>query len=143
VRNTNLSAVLLCFLLLSAAPAPADEVDAPPMAIPEAGHIRAERAFADFTASWMQKVKASEQEGRQNPTVQAGARQPVFTYKGYGSDYKTELRPTGHERAPFVGLLRYTEHTYSCESIAATNCRVASTMPVTEIFRYQDDRWSY
>lgn len=128
----------LLTLLLAASPALAE-----PAAIPDAGQHRAERAFQEFASDWMQKVRALEEESRTRPTVKAGATDPVFTYRGYGDDYSVELRPTGHARAPYVGLLRYTEYVYSCASMQAQSCTVASTVPVTEIFRYKNGRWSY
>ena len=131
--------LLLALLLLPAASAAADS----PAAVPDSGHHRAERAFEAFAADWMKKVRALEEQARGNPSVGASARDPVFTYRGYGTDYSVELRPTGHARAPYVGLLRYTEHVYSCPTLRAEHCTVASTVPVTEIFRYKNGRWSY
>lgn len=133
-----LRSLTLCVLLLSAPPALAE-----PASIPKAGPGRVERDFEQFAADWMQKVHALELQARNKPTVKAGASEPVFTYRGYGDDYSVELRPTGHSRAPYVGLLRYTEHVYSCESVRAEHCTVASSVPVTEIFRYKNGRWSY
>jgi len=114
-----------------------------PAALARAGHDRAEASFQRFVEDWMQKVRALEMEHRDHPTVSSGAARPLVTYRGYGDDYSFELRPTGHARAPYVGLLRYTEHVYSCETAAAESCRIASSVPVTEIFRYQNGRWSY
>lgn len=138
-------AILLTLLLLGAAPARADSAGAGghPAAIPGAGATRAERSFETFAAEWMQQARANEARGRQQPRVQPGATSPVFTYRGYGDDYRIELRPTGHSSAPWVGLLMYTEHVYSCENARGQACRVSSSFPVTEIFRYRDGRWSY
>jgi hypothetical protein len=44
---------------------------------------------------------------------------------------RDELRPTGNAQAPWVGLLRYCEQTPSKSTI------------VTEIFRYQANKWMY
>ena len=131
--------VLLSALLLTATAAHADS----PAALANPAHTRAEASFHRFADEWMQKVRALELEHRSNPTVKDAATRPLVTYRGYGEDYSTELRPTGHPRAPYVGLLRYTEHVYSCETMEAESCRIASTVPVTEIFRYQNGRWSY
>jgi len=132
--------VLLCCTLLLGAPAvAADE----PASAPDAAQHRAETAFEEFAADWMNKVRALEQEERSKPTVKAGATEPVFTYRGYGERYSTELRSTGYASAPFVGLLRYTEHVYSCQNMKAQQCSVASSVPVTELFRYRNGRWSY
>jgi hypothetical protein len=131
--------VLLCALLLISTPTLAG----PPAALANPAHTRAEASFHRFVEGWMQKVRALEQKHRGSPTVKGGATRPLITYRGYGDEYSVELRPTGHARAPYVGLLHYTEHVYSCETMEAEGCRVASTVPVTEIFRYQNGRWSY
>jgi hypothetical protein len=114
-----------------------------PAAIPDAGDTRARVSFQTFTADWMRKVRALEERHRANPTVKSGASEPLVTYRGYGEDYSVELRPTGHSQSPYVGLLRYTEHVYSCRNVEADRCSIASTVPVTEIFRYQNGRWTY
>jgi hypothetical protein len=131
--------IVLSTLLLVATPALAGS----PAAIPESGRHRAETSFEKFARQWMSKVHGLEQKHRSNPTVKPGESEPVVTYRGYGEDYSIELRPTGHASAPYVGLLRYTEHVYSCTNVEVKNCHIASTVPVTEIFRYQNNRWSY
>ena len=60
----------------------------------------------------------------------------------YADDFEIELRPTGYPRAPFVGLLRYTEQQVSCQTPNRA-CGVTAATPVTEIFRYQNGRWVY
>jgi hypothetical protein len=125
-------------LLIAASPALGQ-----PSSVPDAVYGRAETAFEGFVADWMKKVRTMEREARSKPTVEPGATDPVFTYRGYGDRYSIELRPTGQATAPYVGLLRYTEHVYSCHSVKAEVCSVASTVPVTEIFRYRKGRWSY
>jgi hypothetical protein len=106
----------------------------------DAGRSRAEGQFHEFAKKWMANVKRLQTQDRSKPTLNAGAQS---TYRGYGDDYSIELRPTGHPTAPFVGLLRYTELMYSCPTPGAENCTVASRVPVTEIFRYENGRWSY
>ena len=126
-------------LIACAAPSLAES----PAAIPHGSDNRVRSSFERFADEWMQKVRKNEAEARSKPTVRPGANQPMVTYRGYGEDFAIELRPTGHASAPFVGLLRYSEHVYSCETAAARQCRIASTIPVTEIFRFQDGRWKY
>jgi hypothetical protein len=130
---------LIWLLLVAAAAASAS----PPAAIPPDAQSRAQAAFETFAADWMTKVRALEVHNRANPQVQSGASEPVVTYRGYGSDYALELRATGHAKAPWVGLIRYTELLYSCRSVAADDCSVASSVPVTEIFRFSNGRWAY
>jgi hypothetical protein len=57
--------------------------------------------------------------------------------------FETEIRPTGRPSAPYVGVLHYTEHTYTCADALGNDCRVTSSLPVTEIFRFRDGRWGY
>jgi hypothetical protein len=114
-----------------------------PAAIPEAGRDRAGAAFDAFSAQWMARAHGAELAGRANPSVAPGTATPLVTYRGYGDDYALELRPTGNPNAPYVGLLRYTEHVYSCSSVDASDCTIVSSVPMTEIFRYLSGRWRY
>lgn len=131
--------VLLTTLVALSTPAHADS----PAAIAETGRESAEIAFEKFAREWMDRVRVLEEKHRSNPTVKHGATDPIVTYRGFGDQYDIEMRATGNARAPWVGLLRYTEHIYSCASLEAHECSIASSMSVTEIFRYRDGRWSY
>jgi hypothetical protein len=140
-----LRSILIAAILLGAGAAAADDpaAAAPPAAIADGARSRAERSFDSFCREWMAKVRGLEERHRANPDVKVGSTAPIITYRGYGDDYSIELRPTGYPSAPYVGLLSYVEHVYSCTSMDAQDCRVAASTPVTEIFRYQDGRWSY
>jgi hypothetical protein len=111
-----------------------------PAAISDASRSRAEDQFHQFAKTWMANVQRLQTQDRDKPTMRAGG---GSSYRGYGEDYSLELRPTGHPSAPYVGLLRYTELMYSCPSAGRANCSVSSRVPVTEIFRYENGRWSY
>ncbi len=137
-RHVTLIAVVAVVLSM-AAPAIADEV----AAIPDSADERIRTSFADFARSWMARMHENEVQNRKNPTVQPGPSENLVTYRGFGDDFTVELRPTGHPSAPFVGILRYNEEVYSCNGVDASNCSVASSLPVTEIFRYQGGRWVY
>ena len=126
-------------LLLMAAPTIADEV----AAIPDSADERARTSFSDFARSWMAKMQENEAQNRENPSVQPGPSENIVTYRGFDENFTVELRPTGHPAAPFVGILRYNEQVYSCNGVDASKCSVASSLPVTEIFRYQGGRWVY
>ena len=128
-----------CAVLCIPATARADS----PAAISDASRSRAEDQFHQFAKTWMANVQRLQTQDRDKPTVRAGASGTQTSYRGYGDDYSVELRPTGHPSAPYVGLLRYTELMYSCPSAGSTNCTVSSRVPVTEIFRYENGRWSY
>ena len=94
---------------------------------------RAQSSFQTFASEWMQKMAAAEAHERK--TAQGRA------YRGYGDDFKIELKPTGSASAPYVGLLRYQEH--QCAAGSADSCKVTSTTAVTEIVRFQGGRWVY
>lgn len=126
-------------LMLLAAPALADDV----ASIPDSADERARASFSEFARTWMAKMEENEVQNRQNPTVQPGPSENIVTYRGFDDAFTVELRPTGHPSAPFVGILRYNEHVYSCNGVDASKCTVASSLPVTEIFRYQGGRWVY
>ena len=115
----------------------------PPAAIPDSPDQRARRSFLHFAQEWISKMQHLEVRNRANPELRPGAARPIVSYRGYGTDFSTELKPTGHPQAPFVGILRYTEHLYTCADTEATRCSVATTTPVTEIFRFQNGRWVY
>jgi hypothetical protein len=133
VRRITLLTTTLAAL---AAPALADS----PAARADSSDARARGSFQRFAESWMEKIRRLEVENRKKPTVQTSASGIMSTYRGYGDDFSIELRPTGQPIAPYIGLLRYTELVYSC---VQERCSVASTVPVTEIFRYQDGQWIY
>jgi len=126
-------------LLLLAAPALADDV----ASIPDSADERARASFSEFARTWMAKMEENEAQNRENPTVQPGPSENIVTYRGFDDAFTVELRPTGHPSAPFVGILRYNEQVYSCDGVDASKCTVASSLPVTEIFRYQGGRWVY
>jgi len=111
-----------------------------PAAIGMAGD-RVHESFAKFSSKWMDKVNRAAEE--QKPTARRSASNTVVTYRDYTDDFTTELRPTGHASAPYVGILRYSEQIFSCRNIAANDCTMSSQIPVTEIFRYQNGRWVY
>jgi hypothetical protein len=134
IRSATL-VTMACALLL-ASPVFGDS----PASIADTGDVSAQHSFERFAQKWMAKVQQLEAEQREHPTVRPGPTKPLVTYRGYGDDYSVELRPTGHADAPYIGLLRYVEQVYSC---VKGECTVASTVPVTEIFRFQDGRWVY
>jgi hypothetical protein len=120
---------------LTAAAALAGPPGSPPAAIPtnDPAQARAESSFQTFASEWMQKMERVENQNR--------AQAHGSSYRGYASEFTTELKPTGSASAPYVGLLRYNEQT--CAAGSASECQVAGIVKVTEIFRYQGGRWIY
>jgi hypothetical protein len=116
----------------------------PPAAIPEDdSHQRTLLSFESFASRWMEKMERVETSNRATPEIRPYGSRTLVTYKGYGSDFRTEIKHTGYAPAPFVGVLRYSEQHFTCVDPRATRCRLASTTPVTEIFRFQNGRWVY
>jgi hypothetical protein len=106
-----------------------------PAAIPEAGPDRMQLSFKAFASDWMAKMQSIERENR--------ARAAGAPYKGFADQYRVELKPTGHPAAPWVGILRYDEHTLRCSGEGRETCRIAQRIPIVEIFRFQNGRWVY
>jgi hypothetical protein len=128
----------LAFVLALGPGAPALAGDAP-----RASQERATTAFETFAREFMAKVHSREEREKRKPRVAAGPASTVFTYRGYGEEFRTELRPTGQATAPYVGLLHYTEHVYSCRDLEGGPCSIAASVPVTEVFRFRGGRWTY
>jgi hypothetical protein len=139
------TSVPLALLALALAGAPAALPEAAgaqaakpaPKAGPDAEKVKA--SFDAFASEWMGKMQRLEVQNRQTPKLEAGA----VSYRGYGEDFRVEIRPTGYAPAPYVGVLRYEEHTFGCTDASATHCRVTYRLPVTELFRYQNGHWIY
>ncbi len=135
----RLLTIAACLLLSSSL-----SLAGPPAAIPEDdSHQRTLRSFKSFASGWMEKMERVETRNRTSPEIRLHGSRTLVTYKGYGSDFKIEIKHTGYAKAPFVGVLRYSEQLFTCADERATRCRIASTTPVTEIFRFQDGRWVY
>lgn len=139
MRILRLSFCFLAFGLATAALA------GPPAAIPnpDPAHQRAERSFDEFAKGWMQKMARLESQNRAKPTVGSHGGAMVASYRGYDGDYKIELKPTGSSTAPWVGILRYHELTYTCADQSTASCSPSKKMRVTEIFRFQGGKWVY
>jgi hypothetical protein len=127
--------------IMLAASAMADDMGAmaPAAVAPSAEPARA--TFQKFAQAWMDKVQRLAADEKRN--LAAGPGGSVVTYRDYTDDFTTELRPTGHATAPYVGVLRYQEQIFTCRNMAAGDCSLSSRIPVTEIFRYEGGRWIY
>lgn len=125
---------------LAAGLAPSDALAQPPASIPDSVASPAHESFETFAIEWMQRLHRAE---AQNKSAALGNGARDVSYRGFDQEFKTELRPTGNSKAPFVGMIRYLEREYRCKDSRALDCSVAKTTPVTEIFRFQDGRWVY
>ena len=100
-------------------------------ATPEASDPKVETSFQAFSKEWISKLRSAA-AGRP-----AGERLRIL------ASFETELRPTGSEKAPWVGILRYCQQRLSCSGAAEASCSPASSSIVTELFRYQGGQWVY
>jgi hypothetical protein len=123
------------------AAAPAD----PPAMLADGGTqaSRAELSFASFAGDWMSRARARGDHASRAPRARPGSAGLVFSYRAVDPDYRTELRPTGRPVSPYVGVLHYTELTYTCSDVRGSRCAVTSSLPLAEVFRYRDGRWGY
>jgi len=87
----------------------------------------------------MKRMERAEDRNRQ------GVKASQDSYRGVRDDFfRVQLRPTGSAKAPYVGVLQYQEQQIRCENPKARKgCKVVSTTPVTEIFRFQNGHWIY
>lgn len=107
---------------------------------------RADASFDQFARSWMDSVQELGVPASSATMIGDGItrnRDGVVTVRKYVDNFTTELRETGREGAEYVGILHYSESVYNCRENDLENCSVPSTVPVTEIFRYDNGRWIY
>lgn len=117
--------------------------DPPPARLAPDSHGGAEASFRAFASDWMTRVRAHGEHERANPRLTPGAREVIATYREVGPKFETELQATGQPSSPYVGVLRYTESVFTCSDLRATDCHVASTVPVTEVFRLRGEHWVF
>lgn len=139
--STSLAVLLAAGCLLGSATS-GNAGESTPAAIAPVGNGDAHASFEKFARSWMQKMRKLEVENRRKAKPAAAGAERV-TYQGYGEGFETELRETKMKAAPYVGILRYTERVYTCPSAGSRQCTISATIPVTEIFRFENGRWVY
>jgi len=125
-----------------AAGADAIDAGASQIAVPSALDA-ATSAFERHARSWMADLEKNEAENRRKAPVYGVAQEAVIRFDGYGDEYETQVKPTGHATAPFVGILRYKENLYTCLRDDRTRCTVTRSVPVSEIFSFKNGRWTY
>lgn len=131
-------ALLACLLLgslASASPAMPSREDV--------GDSMTEQSFGSFAEEWMGRALARGTRDSKAPRAHSGSAGLIFTYHAVAEDFETELRPTGRPSSPYVGVLHYTEQTFTCRDVLGAECTATSSLPVTEVFRYRAGRWGY
>lgn len=101
------------------------------------------RSFESFAADWMAHIVAEAERDR----VQGGLHQPPsarrdgFVYRTYEPGFRTQIRRTGRDAVPWVGVLTYEETVWRCAGEDGSDCEVVKSGPVMELFPYRDGRW--
>jgi len=136
-RHTQARTAIALAATLLAIPTGADSIE-------EDSSLSAARsAFERHAKSWMADLERSEAENRRKAPVYSVASETVIRFDGYGDEYEIQVKPTKSAQTPFVGILRYKEHTYTCLRDDETRCTVTRSVPVSEIFSFRNGRWTY
>ncbi len=130
-------------LLLGPAAAGADDVGGKQGFAVESELNHARAAFQKHARGWMADLEKNEARNRSAAPVYSMADEVVIRFDGYGDDFETQVKPTGEAKAPYIGILRYTENTYTCLRDGSQQCTVTRTVPVSEIFSFRNGRWTY
>jgi len=102
-----------------------------------------EESFLGFARHRMKDLAARGIQAQRNPSIRPGASAPLVTYRSYERRFRTEIQTTANAASPYVGMLHYTEDLYSCSDIEAVYCEIASSTPITEVFRLREGSWTY
>lgn len=137
-------AVFAAFVLCAPGTGSADDLGGGPagIAVPSA-LAKAQSSFNRHARSWMADLEKNEAENRRTAPVYSVAAEPVIRFDGYSDDFETQVKETGHSAAPYIGILRYKEHLYTCLRDEASRCTVSRSVPVSEIFSFKNGRWTY
>lgn len=106
--------------------------------------------FDTFVANWLQLFSDKGCSSRQKVCIVQDPQKPdvfVAQYQELGEIVSKEVKPTGINGAPYVGVLKYNVSVY--ESEGAPSAAEAKKGPfyktkqvtMTEIFRYSKGRW--
>ena len=127
-RPARLNPVLAGLALLGLA-LPAAAGEPIPAAIAPNGAPVIEDSFQRFAKDWLDTARREV-----NAVVRDGVKREP------SGQFDFELRATGRPDAPYVALLRYTETIFECEG---RDCTATASLPVTEMFRYEEGAWVY
>jgi len=133
----------LTLALLAGSGVAADSIEGPSEFAVGSALAQATSAFDRHARSWMADLEKNEADKRRDAPVYSVAGETVIRFDGYGDDYETQVKPTGHATAPFVGILRYKENVYTCLRDDSSRCTVTRSVPVSEIFSFKNGRWTY
>jgi hypothetical protein len=138
----GIAPLALAASLSLASPARAGENGEPPPA--EAQEFDLERAtssFRSFATSWMAQL-VRDADGQRNRFLSSKPRERL-TYRRYTDSFETHLRETGRAGTPYVGILTYVEHVYSCTGEKLSSCRLLDSAAIEELFPFTNGGWRY
>lgn len=104
---------------------------------------RYEASFARYAKDWMDRSLARNERERKRPVARESAGTLLFQYRAIADAYEVALEPTGNSLSPFIGVLRYTEQTWQCNDANGNDCRLMTSLPVSDVFRHRQGRWGY
>lgn len=133
-RGRGLLGIALTLLAASLAPPVELLAEASGPGVPSELDEASRASFEEFASAWMDQLQQAGSGSLQRAATGTSSR-------SFGPDFRTELRATGDPQAPYLGLLRYVEHAYSCSSTISPRCRVTHSTPILEIFHFRDGRW--
>ena len=105
-----------------------------------------EQTFTKFAQGWLGSLSgeaAPPGNGMRFLAPKAPGQPEQYTYRDYDEDFAIQMRPTGNDVSPFVGILSYTENVYVCRGPTRDDCELVESSPITEIFPFRDGRWQY
>jgi len=116
---------------------------------PEFTEDAALASFDIFTIEWMKKLSRAEEFRRtQDVKVSESPEGFLAEYIGYFPHRYIIVKKTDSKDTPFVGILTYYEKTMRCtgktkEEALQGPFQPASSLQVSEIFRFTKGKWEY
>lgn len=107
------------------------------------------KAFDVFQNDWIAKMNHHGQFGADKIKVEKDP-QGLYraTYRVIAQNPESEVKATGDKGSPYIGVLKYEEHTYACRADSPELSQQGpfeceKQVVVTEIFRYSRGKWLY
>lgn len=103
--------------------------------------------FQIFAREWMTSLDKTNRQNFRNasrPSSKKGA--STDRYACYGPECEIWIKKTDSAQTPYLGFIRYQEKHYRKKTAANTSStkrqdHLLASFPVTEIFRFSDNRW--
>lgn len=141
-RTQMLPLVLVVMLCIPSASLSAELTD-----LSASKTTRVEREFALFTADWIEKINRNYVSRLDNIQVTRGESEYFGRYSQVEMDSVLwSVKQVSTSPLAYIGLLEYMEWTYESAAQTYEEAMLGPFVPVkgrkvTEIFRYDDNRW--